>query len=70
MKYTNEPSIKTAVSYGCKFVEEFADEENEFTKVFFYFSGRVLQNWNYFFFKYILEFATYTMWAWNFVGKF
>ena len=34
MKYTNEPSAKTAVSYGCKFVEEFADEVNEFTKVY------------------------------------
>ena len=34
MKYTNEPSIKTAISYGCKLVDEFADEENEFTKVF------------------------------------
>ena len=34
MKYTNEPSIKTAISYGCKQVDEFADEENEFTKVF------------------------------------
>ena len=33
-KYTNEPSIKTAVSYGCRQVDEFADEENEFTKVF------------------------------------
>lgn len=34
MKYTNEPSARTAVSYGCRFVEEFADEENEITKVY------------------------------------
>ena len=34
MKYTNEASAKTAVSYGCRFVEEFADEVNEFTKVY------------------------------------
>ncbi len=34
MKHTNEPSAKTAVSYGCKFVEEFVDEENEITKVY------------------------------------
>ena len=34
MKYTNEASAKTALSYGCKFVEEFADEENEITKVY------------------------------------
>ena len=34
MKYTNEPSAKTAVSYGCKQVDEFLDEINEITKVF------------------------------------
>ncbi len=34
MKHTNEPSIKTAVSYGCKLVDEFEDEMNEITKVF------------------------------------
>lgn len=34
MKYTNEPSAKTAMSYGCKQMDEFADEINEITKVF------------------------------------
>jgi len=34
MKYTNEASIRTAISYGCKQVDEFADEVNEITKVF------------------------------------
>lgn len=34
MKYTNEPSSRTAMSYGCKQVDEFADEVNEITKVF------------------------------------
>ena len=34
MKYTNEPSAKTAMSYGCKQVDEFTDEINEITKVF------------------------------------
>ena len=34
MKYTNEPSCKVALSYGCKQVEEFEDEVNERTKVF------------------------------------
>lgn len=34
MKYTNEPSVKTAVSYGCRQVDEFEDEANEITKVF------------------------------------
>ena len=34
MKYTNEASAKTAMSYGCKQVDEFADEINELTKVF------------------------------------
>lgn len=34
MKYTNEASAKTAMSYGCKLVDEFTDEVNEITKVF------------------------------------
>jgi RimJ/RimL family protein N-acetyltransferase len=34
MKYTNEPSAKTAVSWGCRQVNEFPDEENGITKVF------------------------------------
>ena len=34
MKYTNEPSVKTAISYGCRQVDEFSDEINEITKVF------------------------------------
>lgn len=34
MKYTNEPSAKTAISYGCKQADEFTDEINEVTKVF------------------------------------
>lgn len=34
MKYTNEASAKTAMSYGCKLVDEFTDEVNENTKVF------------------------------------
>lgn len=34
MKHTNEPSSKTAISYGCKQVDEFEDEVNEITKVF------------------------------------
>ena len=34
MKYTNEPSVKTAISYGCKQVDEYQDDENEITKVF------------------------------------
>lgn len=34
MKHTNEPSAKTALSYGCKQVDEFADEINEITRVF------------------------------------
>ena len=31
MKYTNEPSVKTAISYGCKQVDEYQDYENEIT---------------------------------------
>ena len=34
MKYTNEPSYKTAISYGCRQVDEYKDDENEITKVF------------------------------------
>ena len=34
MKYTNEPSYKTAISYGCKQVGEYKDDANEITKVF------------------------------------
>ena len=34
MKYTNEASAGTAVSYGCKQVDEFPDEVNGVTKVF------------------------------------
>ena len=34
MKSTNEPSVKTALSYGCKQVDEYQDDENEITKVF------------------------------------
>ena len=33
MKHTNEPSYKTAISYGCKEVAEFRDDVNEITKV-------------------------------------
>ena len=34
MKHTNEPSCKTAISYGCKRVDEFTDEVNEVTRVY------------------------------------
>ena len=34
MKYTNEASIKTAMSYGCKQVDELFDVINGITKVF------------------------------------
>lgn len=34
MKHTNEPSARIAMAYGCKQVDEFADEVNEITKVF------------------------------------
>lgn len=34
MKYTNEPSAKSAMSWGCRQVDEFEDEVNEITKVF------------------------------------
>ena len=34
MKHTNLPSMKTAMAYGCKQIDEFSDEINEITKVF------------------------------------
>ena len=34
MKYTNVPSYRTAISWGCKQVDEFEDGVNEITKVF------------------------------------
>ena len=34
MKYTNVPSERTAVSYGCREVDGFSDDVNEVTKVF------------------------------------
>lgn len=34
MKYTNEPSARTAMSYGCSFVEEFEDDVNTKTRVY------------------------------------
>ena len=34
MKYTNVASCKTALSWGCKQVDEFEDNVNEITKVF------------------------------------
>lgn len=34
MKYTNKPSCLTAISWGCKQVDEFEDKGNEITKVF------------------------------------
>lgn len=34
MKYSNEPSAKSAVSWGCHLVDEFEDEDNEKTKVY------------------------------------
>lgn len=34
MKYTNEPSAKCAVSWGCHQVDEFDDKVNERMKVF------------------------------------
>ena len=33
MKYTNEPSFQCALSWGCRQVDEYADDVNEFTKV-------------------------------------
>ena len=34
MRAANEPSAKTAMSWGCHLVEEYADSENTLTKVF------------------------------------
>ena len=34
MKYTNEPSQRTAMKNGLRFVEEYADPVNEFTRVY------------------------------------
>ena len=34
MKGTNEASSKTAISFGCKQVDQFTDNENEITKVY------------------------------------
>ena len=34
MKYTNIPSQKTAMRIGMTFVEEYADPDNEFTRVY------------------------------------
>ena len=34
MKYTNEPSANTAISWGSRLMDEFDDKENEVTKVF------------------------------------
>ena len=34
MKHTNEPSYRTAVSYGCKQLDEYKNDGNEITKVF------------------------------------
>lgn len=34
MKDTNEPSVRTAMSWGCHQVDEYEDEVNERTKVF------------------------------------
>ena len=34
MKYTNDPSAKTALSWGCHQVDEYEDDVNEITKVF------------------------------------
>ena len=34
MKYTNEASARTAISYGCRQVDEFEDDVNGITKVF------------------------------------
>jgi len=34
MKYTNIPSLKTAMAYGCRLVDEFEDDVNEITKVY------------------------------------
>ena len=43
MKHTNEASIKTALSYGCKQVDAFSDEINGVTKVFALFRNEWLR---------------------------
>lgn len=34
MKYTNVPSYRTAIAYGCNLVDEFEDKGNEIIKVY------------------------------------
>lgn len=34
MKYTNIPSQRSAMSWGCRQVDEYPDEVNEITRVF------------------------------------
>ena len=34
MKHTNEPSARTAMAYGCRLVNTFADEQNGITRVY------------------------------------
>lgn len=34
MKYTNTASAHTAISYGCRLIDEFKDEANEITSVY------------------------------------
>lgn len=34
MKYTNTASAHTAISYGCRLIDEFKDETNEITSVY------------------------------------
>ena len=34
MKYTNLPLVRSAMSWGCRLVDEYEDTENEITKVF------------------------------------
>lgn len=34
MKAMNEPSSRTAIAYGCRQVDEFADDANDMIKVF------------------------------------
>ena len=33
MKHTNEPSARTAMAYGCRLMNTFADEQNGITRV-------------------------------------
>ena len=42
MKYTNEASARTAISYGCRQVDEFEDDVNGITKVFAVSRGSLL----------------------------